>query len=74
MKKTCMFLYIRKENNIMLKHVEVTFRDNSIRRFDGVLDDTFERKDSYLRFKNEKGETIYLHNGAILMFSVCDQK
>lgn len=58
----------------MLKHVEVTFRDNSIRRFDDVLDDSFERKDSYLRFKNQKGETIYLHNGAILMFAVIDQK
>lgn len=58
----------------MLKHVEVTIRDNSVRRFDNVLDDSFERKDSYLRFKNEKGETIYIHNGAILMFAVSDQR
>lgn len=57
----------------MLKLVEVTFIDNTIRRFKDVKDDSFERKDCYLRFKNEKGETIYINIDKILMWTVINK-
>ena len=56
----------------LAKLVEVTFRDHSIKRFIKVLDDSFEKKDQYIRFKNMEGETIYIHQDTILMFSTCD--
>ena len=54
-------------------NLEITFIDNTIRRFKDVKDGTFERKDSFLRFKNEKGETIYINIDKILMWVVVNK-
>lgn len=53
-----------------MKKVEITSVDGSIRRFEKVRDNSFERKDSFLRFKNDKGEVIFFNIDKILMFSV----
>ena len=56
-----------------LKKIEVTFIDNTIRRYKNVIDDTMEKKDTFIRFKNDKGESIYINVDKILMFSMTDQ-
>ena len=57
----------------MKKIIEITFVGGEIRRFFGVIDGSFERKDKFMRFKNDKEETIYINTDNVLMFCSKDQ-
>ena len=58
----------------MLKTIEVTFIENNLKKFEDVEDDTMQNKGSYIRFKNNRGETIYINSENVLMFVEYDQK